>query len=191
MNSECNFTVKSAYGKNLLRAIIWLFPFSVSLFMVWSTIFYKPEEWHVVGAWVLGFIFSFWGIYHSILYRAVLITDKHGFRYIERNKVVLQHKWSDIEIFKIYKDNSLDGTTAAVFIYKELEIGGVYSASYKQSNKAKHQEITIDDNGVEFTLPLGSDFRKKRKLVELLNRCKLLRTEQKNIVLSGTAVKFK
>ena len=177
MEAECNFVVRSAYSRNILRIFLGLFPLSASMFMVWATIFHQPEEWYVVGAWILGLIFSSWLVYHSIFYRATLISNEYGFKYIEKNKVILEHEWGDIEVFKTFKDNSLDGTTATIFVYKELNIGGMYSASYKQDCRVKNQEITMDDNGVEFILLLGSDFKKKQELVKLLNRCKLLRTE--------------
>ena len=52
MEAECNFVVRSAYSRNILRAFLGLFPLSASMFMVWATIFHQPEEWYVVGAWI-------------------------------------------------------------------------------------------------------------------------------------------
>jgi hypothetical protein len=138
--------------------------------MVWSTIFYKPDEWYVVLAWVLGLVFSVWSLYITLSKRAKLKVNRMGFEY-KWDKQKIRLKWSDIEYFKLYKSNMLEGTTAASFAYMPLEIGVVYSDTYNDGKLTKLEEDFIEMEGVHCNLPLGTNFNNKHELVDSLNNC--------------------
>jgi len=177
MNSECHFRVNSSYNRNIVSIILFLFPFVGCLFMVWATIFYKPAEWYVTTMWLIGFIFFSWSIYHSLLYRAVLKVSENGIEYMVKGEVSLQLRWRDILIFKAYKSNLLDGTTAGALVPKwaqETEIGVVYSELYKNGKRTKSENILMNINEVHhsFPIPLVGNFKNKNELVGRLNHCK-------------------
>ena len=174
MNSDCIFTVKIAYAKNVLRVFIWLFPFSACLFMVWATTFHEPEEWHITFMWFIGLVVSSLAIYHSLLYRATLKVSKEGVEYTVKGKMLSQFKWQDIAAFKAYKSNSLDGTTAGALVPKwgrPIEIGIVYSDQYKNGDRTKWEKLSMSDDGIHYSFLLGSDLKNKKELVDRLNFC--------------------